>query len=298
MARKTQARRKRKNFDPIGVAAGLSAVQSARDLGWLDTSSRPIHKKKHHRNPDVEVSRGHIDFVDFGSIERYQRGGYIYRAFTATPIFSDGYRMGAVESFAPEVMPANRMNPRRNPEAEADAVYEEFHGEPPAETLAIRETERVHEHLAGLGDLVCIVVKLSGGTHAGEKKQLNAPDPATAADVDVVRVSCNEAKNQLYLVGGDQAVNVKALGFRDSFDINHDGETFEATELKDLMVLGEIHRLTYRTQKEFDKFEDIDYFHKVGEDTRVRPFLLYDTMNDRMKIAGGEYTIHARGIVN
>jgi hypothetical protein len=113
-----------------------------------------------------------------------------------------------------------------------------------------------------------------------------------------VHVASNELGNQLYLVGGDQSVDVKKLGFRDSFDIKHDGETFEATELKDLMVLGEIQKLTYRTQKSFDDFAQVDYFHQLGEDTKVRPMLLYDTMNDRMKIAGGEYHVHSVGVVN
>jgi hypothetical protein len=191
-----------------------------------------------------------------------------------------------------------RSRRRRNPESDADAVYEDFHGAPPNETLAITETEHVHGHLAGLGDLVCMTVKVSGGKKAGSSVELNAPDPSKAADANIVRVACNEDRNQIYFVGGDQALDVKALGFRESFDIDHDGETFEATELKDLMVIGEVHKLTYRTEKEFDGFEEIDYFHKVGEDTRVRPFLLYDTLNQKMKLAGGEYTIHAKGIVN
>ena len=201
-----------------------------------------------------------------------------------------------------------RMNPsgkhprgrwcRRNPASESDALYESFHGAPPSETLEIHETEYVHGHLASLGDLTEIVVKLSGGTKVGATTTLTAPDPETASDKDIVHVASNELGNQLYLVSGDQSVDVKKLGFRDSFDIKHDGETFEATELKDLMVLGEIQKLTYRTQKSFDDFSQVDYFHQLGEDTKVRPMLLYDTMNDRMKIAGGEYHVHSVGVVN
>jgi hypothetical protein len=187
---------------------------------------------------------------------------------------------------------------RRNPASESDALYESFHGAPPGETLEIHETEHVHGHLASLGDLTEVVVKLSGGTKVGATTTLTAPDPETASDKDIVHVASNELGNQLYLVGGDQSVDVKKLGFRDSFDIKHDGETFEATELKDLMVLGEIQKLTYRTQKSFDDFAQVDYFHQLGEDTKVRPMLLYDTMNDRMKIAGGEYHVHSVGVVN
>lgn len=313
-----------------------------------------------------ETSRGHIEF-ETGGIERFARDGVIYRAFTATPVFPDGYRVGAPEGYAdfdypmrvggiegeqqfkpaenpfyitqsdllkrPEAEHAynqaydmnfrktgsyakadaagtrallawakkNQLivrNPRCNPAPASDAVYTEFHGAPPSEVLEITETEHVHGHLAGIGDLVSIVVKLSGGTKVGATTTLTAPDPETASDTDIVHVASNESSNQLYLVGGDQSVDVEKLGFRDSFDISHDGETFEATELKDLMILGEIQKLTYRTQKSFDNFKLVDYFHKLGEDTRVRPFLLYDTLNDRMRIAGGEYHIHDVGIVN
>ena len=211
---------------------------------------------------------------------------------------ADGRHLFFLVSYADG--PKLQANPRnrRNPEDLAHAVYEEFHGAPPAEILEIEETEHVHGHLAGIGDLVSMDVKLSGGKKAGGKVTLTAPDPAKAPDVDIVRVACNEVKNQLYFVGGDQSIDVTAIGFRDSFDVKHDGETFEATELKDLMVIGEVCKLTYRTQKGFDNFEDIDYFHKVGEDTKVRPFLLYDTLNQKMKLAGGEYTIHEKGIVN
>jgi hypothetical protein len=187
---------------------------------------------------------------------------------------------------------------RRNPESSADALYESFHGAPPSETLEIHEDEHVHGYLAGLGDLVLVEVRLTGGVKAGGKTTLTAPDPSVATPENIVHVASNEHGTQLYLVGGDQRVDVMKLGFRDSFDVKHDGEVFEASELKDLMIIGEIQKLTYRTQKGFDNFEDIDYFHKLGEDTRARPFLLYDTMNDRMRIAGGEYHIHDVGIVN
>ena len=368
----------RKNFDPLGTMMLLQGTGADKALlgkrGLRQLTYAPPSQHKHKRKNPIdtatgqEVSLGHVEFTDFGSIERYVRNGFVYRAFVSTPVFEDGYRMGvpegSVEDFTRE-NPTNKewsmdgvtytIEPavngyaqnvgyqisftgapgyydgykknyvggdlttfatekeakkaairfhrglkgiKRNPASESDRVYEEFHGAPPQHTLEIHETEHVHGNLAGLGDLVCLIIRLSGGKHAGQRKQLNAPDPGRAKESDIVHVASNEAKNQIYFVGGDQSVDVKVLGFRDSFDINHDGETFEATELKDLMVLGEVCKLTYRTQKAFDKFEDVDYFHRVGEDTKVRPFLLYDTMNARMRLAGGEYTVHEQGIVN
>lgn len=254
------------------------------------------------------TSTGHLEFTPDG-IERFIRGGYVYRAFSNTPVFEDGYRVGAVEGYATEMVPGYAVNPtkfeqrnsrrgRRNPADSSDELYEKFHGVPPNETLSIHEDEHVHGHLAGLGDLVEIVVCLTGGSKAGGTTTLIAPNPNSASDKRIVRVASNEAANQMYLVGGDQKVDVQKLGFRDSFDVTHDGETFEATELKDLMVLGEVQKLTYQTRKAADGFKLIDYYHQLGEDTLVRPFLLYDTMNEKMRIAGGQYHIHGVGVVN
>lgn len=332
MATKTTRRKqtaKRKNFDPISVAAGLSAMQSAKQLG--------LHKvaaKAWKGNPeDIDflneaapyASLGHVEFTPDG-IERYVRDGYVYMAFSNTPVFPDGYRMGTPEAELGQFTQANPAkyercvkavqqrggangyavcaakglrNPRRrNPEDEANAVYEDFHGTPPTETLVYRETLHFHGHLGGLADLVHVVVKLIGGKSAGKEIQLNAPDPEKSDERDIVKLTANEARNQLYFTGGDQSLDLSALGFRDSFDIKHDGEAFEATEIKDSMVIGLIYRIMYRTEKEFDNFETIDYHHEAGEDTGLMPFLTYDTLNDKMGVAGGSYVIHARGIVN
>ncbi len=64
------------------------------------------------------------------------------------------------------------------------------------------------------------------------------------------------------------------------------------------MIIGHVLKLTYRTEKAFDKFETIDYYHRAGEDTGQCPTLLYDTMNDLILFAGGAYTVTPQGIVN
>ena len=460
--KRPKVKRSKRNFDIVSTAAALSAAQSARQLGLSKKIGSALAGPRRGHNPDdvPDVSIGHIDFIDYGSIERYLRDGVIYHAFTSTPVFADGYRMGApwesAEQFAQqnpakfdrcvrdvqarsagkanayavctaagtrnpsglfiphyfkqdqgkryrvrgdrndwviedtrdgyaygghfedprhaqeladewnaEIEKGNNHRPataqgtrnpnadewvaitpkhgrweipgkhdsvtsakyafmsaypnlvrdslhgsrlpgvkfkkvkiRRNPEADANAVYEDFHGTPPAETLVYKETLHFHGHLGGLADLVHIVVKIIGGKKDGQELQLNAPDPSKASESDIVRLTANEARNQLYFTGGDQSLNLKALGFRDSFDINHDGETFEATEIKDNMVIGSIYRIMYRTEKAFDDFDTIDYHHEAGEDTGLMPFLTYDTLNDKMGVAGGSYVIHEKGIVN
>lgn len=304
---------KGKGKNPLDPLSLYYAASTAQQLGQYMPSQRTVNRivgSLNPRNPEGALfpSTGHLEFTPDG-IERFIRGGYVYRAFSNTPVFEDGYRVGAVEGYATEMVPGYAVNPtkfeqrnsrrgRRNPADSSDELYEKFHGVPPNETLSIHEDEHVHGHLAGLGDLVEIVVCLTGGSKAGGTTTLIAPNPNSASDKRIVRVASNEAANQMYLVGGDQKVDVQKLGFRDSFDVTHDGETFEATELKDLMVLGEVQKLTYQTRKAADGFKLIDYYHQLGEDTLVRPFLLYDTMNEKMRIAGGQYHIHGVGVVN
>lgn len=306
---KKRATPKKQNiFDPLSL---YYAVGTAQDLGSkFMPSQREVNRfvwgGKGARNPeDIEFlnnrapypSQGHVEFTPDG-IERFVRGGYIYRAFSNTPVFPDGYRVGSVEGVVEGMINPSKRKGRKNPLDSSDELYTSFHGAPPTETLLIRESEHVHGNLAGLGDLTEIVVRLTGGSKAGGVTTLTAPNPSSASDSKIVRVASNEAGTQLYLVGGDQSINVEKLGFRESFDVIHDGETFEATDIKDRMVLGQIMKLTYQTRKEPDGFKLIDYFHQLGEDTGTRPFLAYDTMNDRMLIFGGEYHVHSVGVVN
>lgn len=167
-------------------------------------------------------------------------------------------------------------NRRRNPEGPAADLYESFHGRE-ADTDTIF-TEEVHEHstFAALGDLVSMKV----ATIHGKEADITAADPETAQAEDVVHLASNEDGTQLFFIGGDQALDLESLGFEDH-------------ELsKESVVVGIITELMYRTQKEFDKFEMIDYFHHLSEDTkRPQPSLLYDTINKSMSVSGGSYYI-------
>lgn len=103
---------------------------------------------------------------------------------------------------------------------------------------------------------------------------------------DPVELTVSEDGMQLYLVGGDQSVDLDSIGMG--------GRKW----VRDSMVLGVLKKITYRTQKDFDKFETIDYYHRLGEETKVRPRLLYDTLNKTLSIAGGQYRVERPGIIN
>ena len=101
-------------------------------------------------------------------------------------------------------------------------------------------------------------------------------DPVSA---DTVLLCSNEAGNQLYLIGGDQCLDVEELGFK-------------GPQIKDRMVIGDVVAVVYRTCKDFDNFEETDYIHTLSEDTKEPlPELIYDTLNERLSLAGGCYFI-------
>jgi hypothetical protein len=91
---------------------------------------------------------------------------------------------------------------------------------------------------------------------------------------------------QLYIVGGDQSLDLSALKMS--------GKKWE----RDSMVLGVLDEFTYRTEKGFDNFKMSDYYHHAGEESGVQPMLVYDNINRRLSIVGGQYRITLRGVEN
>jgi hypothetical protein len=164
---------------------------------------------------------------------------------------------------------------RRNPAEDAAALYEEFHGVPSAEEVVVTEEVRYHGNLAGLGDLVEIVVK----TPSGYKAVLDFDKSGTL-------LCSSEDGKQLYLRGGDQSIDLDA--------IHMSGEEW----LRDSMLLGQVLKMTYRTAKKFDNLKVLDYEHKLGEESDVRPELTYDVLNNTLSIVGGQYDVLGVGITN
>jgi hypothetical protein len=167
------------------------------------------------------------------------------------------------------------MRAKANPESAAADLYEEFHGQPPAETLEIVTEKSEHEWLTQLGQLVELKVETVTNLDATFRFGKEAPELCSSED-----------GRQLYIEGGDQEIDLKALKM--------DGEKW----VKDSMTLGVLYELTYRTAKGFHKFKTTDYFHKLGEESGVQPYLLYDPRNRLLSISGGQYRTKPEGIVN
>lgn len=211
-------------------------------------------------------------------------------------IFRQGYNRGLKQM----VGPRGRLP---NPYAEAAELSETFHGRPATQVERIEEKVHRHSKLSKLGDMVRMVID----TPTGEVVRLNFD---TKTPERIVRLATSEDKDpktgkvigkQLYLVGGDQEVNLKAL--------HMDGPEW----VRDRMELGRLHEfpddvedgsIVYRTRKKFNNFKLTDWWHKAGEETSkkagpaARPLVIYDRRNKRIELAGGQYRIDAPGIIN
>lgn len=157
----------------------------------------------------------------------------------------------------------------------AQELYETFHGRPSEETIVVTEEVEERSALAGLGKLVELDVVTLSGLEATIGFESHRPMLTSSPD-----------GNQLYIMGGDQELDLDELEM--------DGPEW----VKDLMVIGILTQVTYETQKSFHQFQLIDYWHDLGEESGVQPLLVYDTLNNRLSVVGGQYEVKFEGIVN
>jgi hypothetical protein len=173
----------------------------------------------------------------------------------------------------------------RNPEDSLDSaatLYESFHGRPGTHNTEYVDELEIATDFAELGKLVELHVTTISKTP--KDVIITAPSPDGDAE-DVVTLCSNPEGNQLYFVGGDQAIDLEALGFHED-------------DIKPHTLVGVLRQLTYRTQKGFHKFQTVDYFHDLGEETGVQPMLKYDPINRHLSVIGGQYQIKPEGIAN
>ncbi len=178
-----------------------------------------------------------------------------------------------------------RKNGKRNPVDAAADLSEAWHGRPAETETDYVERVRFHGVLTDLGRLKEIKVLVTA-----RKAQAIRFDAET-------RLASSENGKQLYVVGGDQSLDLGALGIG--------GEESD----KDLVVVGPVYSVTYITSKYHLGKEDKipgPYEHEMGEGNGIRPLLVYDRLNEEVGFAGGSYKIvpddydgrHSAGIRN
>lgn len=114
-----------------------------------------------------------------------------------------------------------------------------------------------------------------------DNKLGRALNPATPGSTGPVYLTSNEEGTQVFIIGGDQSLDLSGLGITGS----------QAD--KELVTIGKVTNICYHAHKIFNgKREEFDYEHKFSEDSHgPLPDLLYDRINRQLKLSGGVYKI-------
>lgn len=173
---------------------------------------------------------------------------------------------------------------RRNPADTAAERYEYFHGRPPAKDFTFETKIHRHGVLSGIGDLKELLILSVTGDR---KVKLEGFKGAILAET--------KKGTQLYIKGGDQAVDLKSFGI---------------TQPHELEILGALLNVVYFTTKDHLMPEDggtANYKHQFAGEGREKkyafgksgarlPMVGYDVRNKLLSIQGGTYKIVAEGI--
>jgi hypothetical protein len=180
----------------------------------------------------------------------------------------------------PKTRRKHAIRRRRASNPSAEGIREYFTGAPAASVSVENEPHMPAGDYAQLGELLVLYVKPIAGGQVRQIAFRGAPRPLVVAD---------ETARQIWFVGGDQDIS-GALG---EFGAAEQGES------SGVFLLGEARRIDYKQRKEHVPDPDVDEWrHEFGEESGVKPALLFDSNLKRFLLSGGEYTIEPEGIVN
>jgi len=172
-----------------------------------------------------------------------------------------------------------RQNGRQNPDAAG--IREDFTGMPVEHEIVRQEPHMPAGNYAQLGKLLTLAVKPRAG---GQVLDIRS----NALIVSDERAQAEEGKlGPIWFVGGDQDITAALPQFG---AIESRGQIFE---------LGEAREIHYEQRKEHVPHPEQDHWrHRFGEETNVRPTVLFDLTHKRLLLEGGAYRIRREGIVN
>ena len=212
-----------------------------------------------------------------------RRKGHWTVGLPGSPVFARKSKRGALSSANALVKQgrATRVELRANPAALAAERYEEFHGHAPTETVEVRKQVHFHKHLAGAGKLVTLVVK--GVDHQVHK----------ISGFKGALLAFSESGKQLFIEGGDQAINLEDFGITDPHEVETLGKVLEIEYATDKHHLGSeggkaVYAHQFRTTNE-------DGEHVTVTIARY-PDLIYRVLDEQLEFSGGSYEIKAEGI--
>jgi len=258
--RKKPVKRKR-NILPL---AALDALADVTSLGSLFNGKR---KKKKKRNvDDNDLFRRALHKLFPGKTVAHLSTSQLSQVLRYAQALKDG-----------KVNPPKRGNPSKRNYADATELYTEFHGRAPKgvkEFQVHADDYDGHPELGQLGRLVSLTI---GDKDWRKKIEWGAREaPALASE---------PGGKQLYIIGGSQNLD----GALASLPIKASAATVK---------LGFAYKIEYFTQKGFDNFQPVTYYHDLGEETGERPRVVYDKRRKRIHLVGGAYTVKPEGIVN
>jgi hypothetical protein len=260
--RKKPAKRKR-NILPLTALDALADVTSLKSLFM----GKP-KKKKRRSNANVDINY----FAK--ALQKLYPGRNVAQLTTAQLSQVLRYAQALKDGKA---NPPKRGNPSKRNYADATELYTEFHGRAPKgvkEFQVHADDYDGHPELGQLGRLVSLTI---GDKDWRKKIEWGAREaPALASE---------PGGKQLYIIGGSQNLD----GALASLPIKA-----SAAKVK----LGFAYKIEYFTQKGFDNFQPVTYYHDLGEETGERPRVVYDKRRKRIHLVGGAYTVKPEGIVN
>jgi hypothetical protein len=258
---------------PVGNGMGIRVYVMEKDgqIAW-----RAEVERKRQGDGVLEFSRDEQEATSY-TTDREELENQIHELLHRVPRYAnpDDQEPTEIDGVDVEAGVGDEMPDVVDHPEEADRIFEEFHGMPSEEEILAEEEIQVRENLSVLGRLVQLICEC-------------------VADEQVYRINfgedvmlcCSADGRQLYIVGGDQSLDLDAMGFPPE------------QQQKDKVFIGSAQQVTYRTRKHFDEFAEIDYVHDFGEDGGQLPAVVYDRLNLTIELAGGDYEIKPEGIVN
>jgi hypothetical protein len=169
--------------------------------------------------------------------------------------------------------PVTRKRARNQSETEqAVRLFESFHGRDAKSIVEKQVSAEIRRDYTALGNLLSLKVK----TPIGQTATFDF-------DGDSVMLASSPNGKQLYCIGGRQ--NLLPL---------LDAES----QQKDFIEVGECIEVAYLARKIHSNFEPVEWFHKFGEKTGVRPQLMFDKLKKQIFFVGGEYFIDSKNGVS
>jgi len=269
MAKRTT--RRNQSLGPLGTLSyDLGSMTPAGAL--LGTAAKAYQKKRKKTNP-AKFDRC------VKAVQRKGGAANAYAVCTAAMKKKNTAKLQRV--LQKKAVKFRRNKAKMNPEDTAAARYEYFHGRPPAETVDVSTPLHTHSVLSGIGKLLEMQIFAIDGSRTVKLAEFKGA------------LLCQDEKgNQLYIEGGDQAVNCKDFGIR---------------EPHELEILGALTSVVYFTRKDHLRAEDggtAAYDHKFGTQrshafgkhgSRL-PLVGYDVRNKLLSIQGGGYELPSEGI--